>query len=531
MMRPVLLMGWLALASVLAGCGTEAPPGARFAPEVYPAPSAMATSDLASDQGGVELVEQFNTEAYDRIYENPFLAARSNPFSTFSIDVDTASYSNVRRFLNQGQLPPADAVRIEELVNYFPYDYPAPDGELPFSAHVEVAACPWNAEHRLARIGLKGKAIEQQDRAVCNLVFLLDVSGSMASPNKLPLLKSAMKMLVQNLTEQDHVAIVVYAGAAGLVLPSTSCSEKETILSALDRLEAGGSTNGGEGIQLAYRTAKEHFVPSGVNRVILCTDGDFNVGTTSQGELIRMMEEKAREGVFLSILGFGMGNYKDSTLENLTNKGNGNYAYIDTIHEARKVLVEQMDSTLITIAKDVKIQVDFNPARVGAYRLLGYENRMLRTEDFHDDTKDAGEIGAGHTVTALYELVPAGKEMDLPPVDASKYQQPGELSPSATSDELFTVKLRYKHPQADTSQLLSIAVSDDGKPLVEASSDFQFAAAVAAFGMLLRDSEHKGTSTYDLVMELAEPGRGSDPGGYRTEFLQLVKTAKALGHR
>ncbi|MDY0168598.1 MAG: VWA domain-containing protein [Thermoguttaceae bacterium] len=528
MMRKLSLIGLLSVSWFMAGCGERASHYQRSGPEVYHTPTVTEALDVAVDEGGLEAGDRFNTEAYDRIYENPFLAARSNPLSTFSIDVDTASYSNVRRFLNRGQLPPPDAVRIEELVNYFTYDYPAPDGEAPFSAHVEVAGCPWNAEHRLARIGLKGKDVAQEERGVCNLVFLIDVSGSMNPPNKLPLLKSAMKMLVQNLAEQDRVAIVVYAGAAGMVLPSTSCQEKEAILAALDRLQAGGSTNGGQGIRLAYQTAREHFVSDGVNRVILCTDGDFNVGTTSQGELIRLVEEKAKEGVFLSVLGFGMGNYKDSTLEKLANKGNGNYAYIDTIHEARKVLVEQMHGTLITIAKDVKIQVDFNPAQVGAYRLIGYENRLLRAEDFHDDKKDAGEIGAGHTVTALYELVPAGKEMNLPLADASKYHETGGPSTAAASGELFTIKLRYKHPQEDTSELLSFPVSDAGKSLAEASGDFQFAAAVAGLGMLLRDSEHKGTASYDLVLELAAAGLGSDAGGYRAEFLQLAGIAKSL---
>jgi len=525
-MRRWSLFGLFVLA--VAGCNEGASHRAQFAQEAYHYPAAMAMLETNPNEDDRKVGGEFHTEAYDRIYENPFLAARSNPMSTFSIDVDTASYSNVRRFLNHGQLPPPDAVRIEELVNYFPYDYADPEGDVPFSAHVEVAACPWNAEHRLARIGLKGKDVVQEDRGACNLVFLLDVSGSMEQPNKLPLLKSAMKMMVENLAERDRVGIVVYAGAAGMVLPSTPCSEKRAIVAALDRLEAGGSTNGGEGIRLAYQLARENFITEGVNRVILCTDGDFNVGTTSQGDLIRLIEEKAKEGVFLSVLGFGMGNYKDSTLEKLADKGNGNYAYIDTIHEARKVLVEQMGGTLITIAKDVKIQVDFNPAQVGAYRLIGYENRMLRAEDFHDDAKDAGEIGAGHTVTALYELVPAGKEGNLPKVDASKYQEPGTPSEAAASGELLTIKLRYKRPQADTSELLSFAVTDKDKPLADASGDFRFAAAVAAFGMLLRDSEHKGTASYDLVLQLAEGGRGTDRSVYRGEFLQLAQTAKAL---
>jgi Ca-activated chloride channel family protein len=479
----------------------------------------------------VGLEQEFNTEAYDRIYENPFLLARDHPLSTFSIDVDTASYSNVRRFLENGGLPPPGAVRIEELINYFVYDYEPPGDETPFSAHVEVASCPWNPEHRLARIGLKGMEIEAEQRADANLVFLLDVSGSMNAPNKLPLLKSAMGMLVQNLSDRDRVSIVVYAGAAGVVIPPTSCEEKPTILAALDRLKGGGSTAGSEGIQLAYRVARENFTAESINRVILCTDGDFNVGVTNQGDLIRLIEEKAAEGVFLTCLGFGMGNYKDSTLEKLADKGNGNYAYIDTIHEARKVLVEQLGGTLVTIAKDVKIQVDFNPAQVGAYRLIGYENRMLRAEDFRDDTKDAGEIGAGHTVTALYELIPAGKEPTLPQAEPSKYQQTGQPTEAAASDELLTLRLRYKQPAAETSGETSFPVSDSGKSLDGASGDFQFAAAAACFGMLLRDSEHKGESTYDLVLELARSGRGEDPHGYRGEFVKLVELAESIRGR
>jgi Ca-activated chloride channel family protein len=488
--------------------------------EAAPAPSLM---EIQTRQDG-----EFNTEAYDRIYENPFLLARQNPLSTFSIDVDTASYANLRRFLNQGSLPPEDAVRIEELINYFTYDYPPPEGEAPFSVHVDVATCPWSLEHRLARIGLKGMEIAEEQRGPCNLVFLLDVSGSMRSPNKLPLLKSAMKLLVDNLSDRDRVAIAVYAGASGLALPATSCEEKGAILAAIDRLNAGGSTNAGQGIELAYRVAHENYDAQGINRVILCTDGDFNVGVTNRGDLVRMIEEKAQSGVFLTVLGFGRGNLKDATMENLADKGNGNYGYIDTLQEARKLLVEQMGGTLVTIAKDVKIQVDFNPARVGAYRLIGYENRLLRAEDFRDDTKDAGEIGAGHTVTALYELVPAGKEGDLPQVAASKYQQPGELSEAAGGDEVLTVNLRYKRPDADTSQPLTVPVSDPGMSLDGASPDFHFAAAVACFGMLLRQSEHRGESSFDMALELAQAGRGNDPGGYRAEFVQLIQLAKAM---
>ena len=522
------LPGVLMISVATLGCGRS--DNARFSEQANMAYPTEAAMEMPESEALVEQ-QQFNTEAYDRIYENPFLQASQNPFSTFSIDVDTASYANMRRFLDGGSLPPKDAVRIEELVNYFSYDYPPPDDEAPFSARVEIADCPWNSEHRLAKIGLKGMEIPQEQRGACNLVFLLDVSGSMENANKLPLLRSAMKMLVENLSQQDRVAIAVYAGASGLVLPSTSCENRETILAALDQLQAGGSTNAGEGIQLAYDVAQEYFVQGGVNRVILCTDGDFNVGVTAQGDLTRLIEQKADGGVFLTVLGFGMGNYKDSTLEKLADQGNGNYGYIDTIHEARKILVEQMGGTLVTIAKDVKIQVDFNPAKVGAYRLIGYENRMLRTEDFNDDSKDAGEIGAGHTVTALYELVPPGQESQSPEVGQSKYQQPSEPSEAAAGNESFTLSLRYKQPDADTSELLTFPVVDEDRPLADASGDFRFASAVACFGMLLRESEHGGQATYDLVLELAHSGKGDDPSGYRGEFIRLVQLAKALSGR
>ena len=472
--------------------------------------------------------QDFQTESYDHVTDNPFESVTDEPLSTFSIDVDTASYSNMRRFLEGGSLPPAGAVRIEELVNYFDYDYEAPDGDTPFSAHVEMAGCPWNADHRLARIGLKGWEIPADQRPTSNLVFLLDVSGSMNQPNKLPLLKDALGLLVQQLGENDRVAIVVYAGASGLVLPSTSADDHRAILDAMDHLKAGGSTNGGAGIQLAYDTAMAHFVEDGVNRVILATDGDFNVGTTSQSELIDLIEDKAKSGVFLTVLGFGMGNYQDSMLEKIADKGNGNYAYIDTRSEACKVLVEQISGTLVTIAKDVKIQVEFNPAQVGHYRLIGYENRILAAQDFNDDTKDAGEIGAGHTVTALYEIVPAGVALDVPGVDPLKYQQPGRPTSAASSGELLTLKLRYKEPDGDTSSLLTFPVTDRGRSYAQASADFKFAASVAAFGMLLRDSPYKGTATYDAVLELAGEGAVNDSHGYRAEFIQLVKKAQGL---
>jgi len=473
--------------------------------------------------------QDFNTEAYGFRKDNDYLRVADQPLSTFSIDVDTASYANVRRFLTQGQRPPADAVRIEELVNYFPYRYAPPTGNVPFAASLEVASAPWAPEHRLVRIGLIGRQVSDAQRPAANLVFLLDVSGSMQSPNKLPLVKQSLRLLVNKLRSDDRVAIAVYAGASGMALPSTLAGRKAEILGAIDRLEAGGSTNGAMGIQLAYDIAKANFVPGGVNRVILATDGDFNVGVTSEGELVRLIEEKAKSGVFLSVLGFGMGNLKDSTLEQLADKGNGNYAYIDTLAEARKSLVEQAGGTLVTIAKDVKIQVEFNPAEVQAYRLIGYENRLLAKEDFNNDQVDAGEIGAGHTVTALYEIVPAGAEMPTatPAVDTLKYQKPS--GPVLLNHaEMLTVKIRYKEPASDVSSKLEFPLRDTGAQFEDASTDFKFAAAVAGFGMALRDSPHKGSLTLAEVAAWGQSGLGSDTGGYRNEFLSLVKQAEAL---
>ena len=491
------------------------------------APRALAPYSYLDDPAQV-YTPGHNTEAYSHLDDNPFMDADPNPLSTFSIDVDTASYANVRRLLGSATPPPKDAVRIEEMVNYFSYDYASPSGDTPFSSHVEVAGCPWNPDHRLARIGLKGWEMAQDERPPTNLVFLLDVSGSMNTNNKLPLVVEALKLLVDQLGEEDRIAIAVYAGASGLVLPSTSCDDKQAIVGALDRLRSGGSTNGGAGIQLAYDTAVANYIDDGVNRVILATDGDFNVGTTNSGDLTRLIEEKAKTGVFLSVLGFGMGNIKDNTLETLADKGNGNYAYIDGIQEARKVLVDEMGGTLVTIAKDVKIQVEFNPSQVAAYRLIGYENRLLAAQDFNDDTKDAGEIGAGHTVTALYEIVPAGVEIDLPDIDPLRYQDPEEWVESTSSEELFTLKLRYKEPDGDTSRKLVFHIADSGASYAAASTDFKFAASVAAFGMILRDSPHKGTATYDAILELAGEGRGRDAHGYRAEFIELVKKARSV---
>lgn len=483
--------------------------------------------------------EQFNTETYDSIVENPFVKTFDTPLSTFSIDVDTASYSNVRRFLNQGRLPPRGAVRIEEFLNYFTYNYPQPKGADPFSITTEAVRCPWNAQNVLVRVGLKGRTIPVQERPATNLVFLVDVSGSMQTADKLPLVRESLKMLVRELGDNDRVAIVVYAGSTGLVLPSTGGHEKQKILDAIGKLEAGGSTNGGAGIQLAYEIAVQNFIKGGVNRVVLATDGDFNVGVTNQSDLVDLIEAKAKTGVFFSGLAYGTGNLKDATLEKLADKGNGNYAYIDTLAEARKVLVEQMSGTLVTIAKDVKVQIEFNPARVEAYRLIGYENRVLAAQDFNDDKKDAGEIGAGHTVTALYEVMPVGitavdVNIGLPPaIDPLKYQKPQpkpKLQPSEASkaNELLTLKLRYKQPDGDESKLIERPVKNDVKDYAKASVDFKFAAAVASFGMQLRDSQYRGTATLDAVLELAQEGIGRDDGGYRREFIELVRKAKEL---
>jgi Ca-activated chloride channel family protein len=477
--------------------------------------------------GGEGAPGRFNTEGYAYRADNDFLDVAAHPLSTFAMDVDTASYSNVRRFLTKGHLPPADAVRIEEMVNYFTYEYRAPSEGAPFAAHVEIGPAPWRPAHRLVRIGLKAREIEAVDRPASNLVFLIDVSGSMSNENKLPLVQQSLRLLLQQLDERDRVAIVVYAGAAGLVLPSTRADLKATIAEAIDRLQAGGSTNGGQGIQLAYDVAARNLVRGGVNRVILATDGDFNMGLTDQGGLVRLVQEKAKQGVFLSVLGFGMGDYKDDTLESLADKGNGNYAYIDTINEARRALVEQMNATLVTVAKDAKIQVEFNPARVKSYRLLGYENRLLRPEEFADDSKDGGEVGAGHAVTALYEVVPAGGSTGAA-APALKYQGGRAPSAAAAGGELLTVSVRYKEPEGEKSSLLQWPVADSGASLQDASPDFRFAAGVAAFGMLLRDSPHRGQATPEQVVELARAGLEHDPSGYREEFLSLVHKAQPL---
>ncbi len=472
--------------------------------------------------------QNWNTEEYDRIYENRFLLALDNPLSTFSIDVDTASYSNVRRFINSNQFPYKDAVRIEEMINYFSYDYPLPKDNHPFSIFTEISTCPWNDAHRLIHIGLQGKMLESKKLPPSNLVFLLDISGSMSPPNKLPLLQQAFKLLVKELGANDRVSIVVYAGAAGLVLPSTAATQKDTIVAAIERLHAGGSTAGGAGIKLAYKVAEENFIQEGNNRIILATDGDFNVGVSSTSELVRMIEDYRKKGIFLTILGFGMGNYKDGRMEQLANKGNGNYYYIDNLMEAKKVFVNDMRGTLFTIAKDVKLQIEFNPAKVKAYRLIGYENRLLKKEDFADDTKDAGELGAGHTVTALYEIIPYGSQEEIPGMDDLKYQI-NRISPEAfKSKEIMTLKLRYKKPDGEKSKLIVHPLKDTDIVLAKTSDNFKFSAAVAAFGMLLRDSEYKGGSSYESVLKLARGGKGKDFFGYRSEFIQLVEKCSLL---
>ncbi|MEO7309081.1 MAG: von Willebrand factor type A domain-containing protein [Chitinophagaceae bacterium] len=484
----------------------------------------MKVRDALDDKDQTTVADR---EGYDHITENRFKRTTDNPLSTFSIDVDAASYSNVRRYLQNGSLPPAGAVRIEELVNYFHYDYPQPVATDPFSINTEIADCPWNKEHKLALIGLQGKKIATQNLPASNLVFLIDVSGSMDEPNKLPLVKASLKLLVEQLRQQDFVSLVVYAGAAGIVLPPTSGADKMKIVNALDNLNAGGSTAGGEGIKLAYKTAKENFMKDGNNRVILCTDGDFNVGVSSDDQLETMIEEERKSNVFLSVLGFGMGNYQDAKMQKLADKGNGNHSYIDGLSEARKVFVSEFGGTLFTIAKDVKLQVEFNPARVQGYRLIGYENRMLKKEDFNNDKKDAGELGSGHTVTALYEIIPVGiDDHFLEPVDKLKYAQSGAAI--SGGDEMMTIKFRYKEPADTVSKLIVHAVKEDKKWYGTASDNFLFAAAVAQFGLLLRHSEFKKDASWNSVLALASAAKGADTEGYRAEFISMIGNAKAL---
>jgi Ca-activated chloride channel family protein len=472
-----------------------------------------------------------NTEQYADIVENTFHEALKDPLSTFSIDVDKASYSNVRRFINNGQRPPVDAVRIEEMINYFTYDYAQPKGDDPFEVYTEISEAPWNSKHKLVHIGLQGKTIPTDNLPASNLVFLIDVSGSMQDPNKLPLVKQSFAMLVDQLREQDHVAIVVYAGASGVVLEPTSGDDKKKIINSLDMLEAGGSTAGGAGLKLAYAVAQQHFKTGGNNRVILATDGDFNVGESSNEAMEQLIVEKRKAGVFLTVLGYGMGNYKDSKMEILADKGNGNYAYIDNISEARKTLVSEFGGTLFTIAKDVKLQLEFNPAKVQAYRLVGYENRMLKSEDFNNDKKDAGELGSGHTVTALYEIIPVGVKSDAFSIDDLKYQNTDPKSVSKYSDELLTIKLRYKKPAEDVSKLITHTLRDSQTPLTKTSDNLRWSASVAAFGMLLRESDHVKNFSYDEVVQLAQSARGKDDEGYRAEFISMAKSFGLISRR
>ena len=469
--------------------------------------------------------EAFSTEAYARLKDNPFLRVGASPLSTFSIDVDTASYANLRRFVREGTRPPPDAIRTEELLNYFRYDDPLPTGATPFAVHTELGPSPWHDGMQVLRVALRSRPIADADVPARNLVFLLDVSGSMSDPNKLPLLQQAMGLVVDQLRQKDQVAIVVYAGSEGVALPTTSGAHKPDIRAALAALQPGGSTNGAAGINRAYELARASFIKGGINRVILCTDGDFNVGVTSEGDLTRLIEDQRKHGVYLSVLGFGMGNLKDSTMEALAGRGNGNYAYIDSLAEARKVLVTEGGATLVTAADDVKLQVEFNPAQIAGYRLIGYEDRLLADRDFADDAKDAGELGAGHAVTALYELVPAGATVPGPAAEPLKYQAPAA---TGTSAELLTIKVRHKAPGGKTSLLTSYPVSGAPRALARTSDDFRWSLAIAGFGMLLRDAPERGTVTWDAIESLAKGAVGKDAEGYRREALTVITGARAL---
>jgi Ca-activated chloride channel family protein len=492
------------------------------------APASAAYGGRHSFPGNID---NFNTEGYAGIDENGFKNVANNPLSTFSIDVDNASYSNIRRFINSGVLPPPDAVRIEEMINYFKYEYPEPEGVHPFSVYSELAGCPWNSRHQLLLVGLRGKSIDKSSLPSSNLVFLIDASGSMNVPNKLPLLKSAFGLLLNELRPQDHVAIVVYAGAAGMVLESTPGNKKEVIMNAINNLEAGGSTAGGAGLRLAYSVASENFIKGGNNRIILATDGDFNVGESSNGGMERLVEENRDRGIFMTVLGFGMGNIKDDKMEIIADKGNGNYSYIDNLQEARRVLVREFGGTLFTIAKDVKFQVEFNPDKVQSYRLIGYENRLLNDEDFNDDRKDAGEMGSEHNVTALYELVPAESDEKIPSVDPLKYKEAAKSNIAAGNryqNEYLTIKIRYKKPDGATSMLMEKPVKNYVNDMEDTSDNLRFAAAVTEFGMILRNSEFKGSSSLGEAERLAKSARGEDEEGYRSEFIRLVDIVKEL---
>ena len=511
--------------------------GTYYSTDIVPNGEGFGGGGFGSRGSGTSTERSLYSEEYAKINDNPFRETKGHSrVSTFSIDVDTASYANIRRFINNGQRVPPNAVRIEEMVNYFDYQYEQPDDEKPFSVNMELATCPWNQQHKLLRVGLKGKEVHQEERPASNIVFLLDVSGSMKSADKLPLLKNGVEMMVNQLTANDRVTIVTYAGNAGIVLEPTPGNQKRKIVNAIRNLNAGGSTNGSAGIQLAYQLAQNNFVEDGTNKVILATDGDLNVGVTSDEALVELITEKAKEGVFLTVLGFGTGNLKDSKLEQLADNGNGMYAYIDGVREAHKVLVEGISGSLVTIAKDVKLQIEFNPAEVKSYRLIGYENRILAREDFDNDAKDAGEIGAGHTVTAIYELAttdsPAAVEPTIP--GGFKYQQP-EQQPEPADDpnsdagngELLTLALRFKKPDSDVSKRIEFTLQNENNTFSGASSDFRFASSVAAFGMILRQSQHRGSATTDWVAETATGALGADLSGYRKEFIDLVRRSNS----
>ncbi|HTN44726.1 MAG TPA: von Willebrand factor type A domain-containing protein [Flavipsychrobacter sp.] len=501
--------------------------GGRTSGALYIVDGIQASSRHRGEEARDRMYYNPSVEEFAKISENDFKMVKSNPLSTMSVDVDRASYSNVRRFINEGQKPPADAVRIEEMVNYFNYSYPQPQGEDPIAIVTEFTDCPWNKTNKLLRIGMQAQKIATKNLPASNFVFLIDVSGSMESANKLPLVKASLKMLVNKLRSQDHVAIVVYAGNAGLVLPSTSGAKKSTIIDALERLQAGGSTAGGAGIKLAYSVAMENFVEGGNNRVIIATDGDFNVGVSGANELEDLITKERKKGIFLTCLGFGMGNYKDNNMELLADKGNGNYAYIDKLGEAQKTLVHEFGGTLFTVAKDVKAQIEFNPNKVQAYRLVGYENRLLNEEDFKDDKKDAGEMGSDHQVTILYEIIPAGVESrQIHDVNPLKYQIAAQLA-NPHNGELATVKFRYKKPDGNVSREMSHTIADRKRRFAEASDDTRFASAVALFGMLLRDSKFALRGDYDEVLDIARDSKGDDEQGYRAEFIKLVRNANA----
>ncbi|MBN9299666.1 MAG: VWA domain-containing protein [Filimonas sp.] len=517
-MKALLYAMSIIMVQLAVSCGNQMPNAAKQ----------DTTKSLLREQQSESL--RGNTEEYAHIEENRFLSVSDQPLSTFSIDVDRAAYSNVRRFIEDGTLPPAGAVRIEEMVNYFDYTYPQPTGNDPFSVNTEVGDCPWNTRHKLIHIGLQGRNIPVGNLPDANLVFLVDVSGSMEAENKLPLVKTSLKLLLKQLRDNDRVAIVTYAGNAGLVLPSTKATEKRKIENAIDNLEAGGSTAGGEGILLAYKVARANFLKNGNNRIILATDGDFNVGVSSESDLVQLVEHERESGVYLTVLGYGMGNYKDNKMQQLADKGNGNHAYIDNESEANKVLVKEFGGSLFTIAKDVKIQVEFNPAIVKSYRLIGYENRLLGNEDFKDDKKDAGELGSGHTVTALYEIIPAGihDEFDRD-TDSLKYQVKHTANNVATAtNEIMTVKLRYKQPGGDKSKEIVHIISNDVLDLNKTSENFRFSAAVAEFGFLLVDSRYKKDASYTQLLSLAKDAKGKDENGYRDEFISIVKKASTL---